>query len=85
MLGAANGSRAFSSTLGCAYTESLGHEIGSKVHFQHPEGKCDRHLHNGSFQPRRRMKLNQTLTFLTIKTKGSFFTPSLMVLDKATN
>lgn len=74
-----------SSALGCAYTESLGHEIGSKVHFQHHEGNCDRHLHKVSLQSRSRMKFNQTLTFLIIKTKWSFFTPSLLALDKATN
>lgn len=85
MLWAVNASRALSSALGCAYTEPLGREIASKVHFQYHEGNCDRHLHNVSFQSRRKMKFNQNLTFLIIKTKWSLFTPSLLVLDKATN
>lgn len=62
----------FSSALGCAYTESLGHEIDSKVHFQRHKGDCDRHLHNVSFQSKEGWNSTKPWHFLPLKQRDLF-------------
>lgn len=85
MLWAANASRTLQQRTGMCLYRVTWPWNWQQSSFSHHEGNCDRHLHKVSLQSRSRMKFNQTLTFLIIKTKWSFFIPSLLALDKATN